>query len=377
MRTFLLPLVLLPLVLLTPVAPARAQEPAVTPDIATSLARVRPGSTIRVVTVNGDVIEGTFRLGRDSVFLDTDARLRAVALPGVRAVWYRQRETWPVARVGAAVGAAAGGAWLGLLGIYSGGTPSETARLMVVGALGGGVAGGVLGAVIGAAVPRWTLVYPLGMADPARVPRVTEPAGSDEPAGIAGPRRLGSFEGALGYGRIGGEESTSGGPGGRLGLHAEFGAEPSAGRVAPFLSIGPEISAFGLGSTGTLRRTFPSADTLELTRRYGAFTAGGILRGGAGTRTVRGYGLVGLSYNRWMIEDRDQRWITHNPDRQIFTSTESTFEHVGYTAGAGINATIARRTSFGVELRRTTVGTFDMDVPGGYWTLTLTAARRW
>jgi hypothetical protein len=364
--------VLLPLLLLALAAPALAQ----TPDAATPLASLPPAATIRVVTMTGEVIEGTFRLGRDSVLLDTDARLRAVALGDVRAVWYRQRETWRAARVGAAIGAAAGSAWLGLLGLVTTATAGETVALMGVGALGGGAAGGVLGAVVGAAVPRWTLAYPFGVADAPRVPRVTE-ADPDERPDIASPRRLGSFEGALGYGRISGEESTTGGPGGRLGLHAEFGAEPRADRVAPFLSIGPEVGAFGLGSSGTLRRVFPPADTVELTRQYSALTAGGILRAGAGTRAVRGYGLLGLSYNRWSIEHRDARWITLDPDRQIVGSSQGTFEHVGYTAGAGANATLARRTAYGVELRRTTVGTFDMDLPGSYWTLTLTAARRW
>jgi hypothetical protein len=364
---------LLPLLLLALAAPALAQ----TSDAATSLATVPPAATIRVVTMSGEVIEGTFRLARDSVLLDTDARLRAVALGDVRAVWYRQRETWRAARVGALIGAAAGSAWLGLLGLVTTATAGETVALMAVGALGGGAAGGAFGAVVGAAVPRWTLAHPFGVADTPRVPRVTEAAGPDERPDVAGPRRLGSFEGALGYGRIDGEESTSGGPGGRLGLHAEFGAEPRADRVAPFLSIGPEVGAFGLGNTGTLRRVFPPADTVELTRQYSALTAGGILRAGAGTRGVRGYGLLGLSYNRWSIEHRDERWITHDPDRQIAGSRQGTFEHVGYTAGAGVNATLARRTAYGVELRRTTVRTFDMDLPGGYWTLTLTAARRW
>jgi hypothetical protein len=364
---------LLPLLLLALAAPALAQ----TPDAATSLATVPPAATIRVVTMAGEVIEGTFRLGRDSVLLDTDARLRALALDDVRAVWFRQRGTWRVARVGAVIGAAAGSAWLGLLGLVTTATAGETVALMAVGALGGGAAGGTLGAVVGAAVPRWTLAYPLGVADAPRVPRVTVAADPGERPDIAGPRRLGSFEGALGYGRVGGEESTSGGPGGRLGLHAEFGAVPRTDGVAPFLSVGPEVGAFGLGSTGTLRRAFPPADTLELTRRYSALTAGGILRAGAGTRAVRGYGLLGLSYNRWSIEHEDERWITHDPDRQIVTSSPGTFEHVGYTVGAGVNATLARRTAYGVELRRTTVGTFDMDLPGGYWTLTLNAARRW
>jgi opacity protein-like surface antigen len=361
---------LLPLLLLA--APADAQEPPAARDAATSLARVPPGSTIRVLTVTGEVIEGTFRLGRDTLFLDTDAAPRTVALGDVRSAWYRQRETWPAARAGALIGGAAGGAWLGLLGIAFGGTAGETATLIAVGALGGGAAGGLLGAVVGSALPRWTLVHPLGAEHAGRVPRVT--ARDDA---RAGRRRLGALEGALGYGRVGGDEPTSGGPGGRLALHAEFGAEPPAGRTAAFLSVGPEIGSFDLGGTGLLRRTFPPADTLELSRRYNAFTAGGVLRGGVGTARVRGYGLLGLSYNRWSIDDRDARWINDNPDRQIVGFGQRSFEHLGYTAGAGAQATLARRTAVGLEVRQTAVGTFDMDLPGRYWTATLTAARRW
>jgi hypothetical protein len=358
-------------VLLLLARPAGAQEPA-TRTAAVSLARVPPGSTIRVQTLAGEVLEGSFRLGRDSVFLETDASSRAIALGDVRSAWYRQRETWAAARAGALIGGGAGGAWLGLLGVVSGGTTGETATLIVVGVLGGGAAGGLLGAVVGAAVPRWTLIHPVGHERQAAVPPVT-----DHPEARAGRRRLGSLEGALGYGQIGGDESTSGGPGGRLGLHAEFGAEPRAGRTAAFLSLGPEIGSFDLGSSELLRRDFPPADTLELTRRYRAATAGGVLRGGLATSTWRGYGLLGLSYNRWSIEARDERWISRSPDGPAFGSGQSTFEHVGYTAGAGAQATIIRRTAVGLELRRTTVRTFDMDLPGAYWTVTVTAARRW
>jgi opacity protein-like surface antigen len=369
-------LLLVTFMLLLPAAPAAAQEPAAARAAAAAIARVPPGSMVRVQTLAGEVLEGTLRLGRDSVRLEAGSLSRAVALEDVRSVWYRQRETWPAARAGALIGAAGGGAWLGLLGLTFGATAGETVTFMAVGALGGAAAGGLLGGVVGSALPRWTLVYPDGGGSRVAVPAVT--AATDAPLDApAGRRRLGSIEGAVGYGAIAGDESTSGGVGGRLGLHAEFGAEPRAARLAPHLSIGPEIGRFGLGTTGTLRRAYPPADTVEFSRQFSATTAGGVLRGGVGTTRLRGYALLGLSYNRWTMEDRDKRWLTDDPNREIVGSGQRTFEHIGYTAGAGAQATLARRAAAGLELRHTSVGTFDMDLPGSYWTLTLSAARRW
>ncbi|CAN5840727.1 hypothetical protein BH23GEM9_BH23GEM9_03550 [soil metagenome] len=322
-------------------------------------------------TAGGEVLEGPFRLAADSILLESAVTRRAIALGDVRSVWYQQRETRSGALAGALVGGAAGGAFLGLLAFVAGGSGSETATLIAVGVLGGGAAGGLLGGVVGAAVPRWTLVHPTGTELPTVAPAVTERGETR-----VGRRRLGAVDGAIGYGRVGGDEPTGGGVGGRVALHAEFGVEPRPGSTAVFLTVGPEIGHFKLGSTGLLRRTLPPTDTLELSRSYTASAAGGVLRAGMDAHAWRGYGLVGLAYHRWEIEDRDERWIHRSPDR-VLVSGQSRFEHLGYIIGGGGQARLAPRTAAGLELRHTAVGTFDMDLPGGYWTLTMTATHRW
>ena len=343
-------------------APLAAQAPQ------QALAAVPPGSVLRVQTLDGRVLEGAVRLGGDSLHVETDSGVRAVAFSDLRSAWLRQRYTRRAAVGGALIGAAAGGAYLGLLALVA---DAEAGPLVAIGVLGGGAAGGLLGGVVGAAVPRWTLLYPTGTGERLAVPR------TDTDGGRSGRRRLGSVDGAVGYGVIGGDEPTSGGPGGRLGLNAEFGAAPGPDRTVMFWSVGPEIGTFALGETDRLERGYFSGDTVELTRRYAAATAGGVLRVGLEGGAWRGYGLGGLAYNRWRTEDLDVVQVSVAPGGPIVTTGEGRFEHLGYIAGIGGQAVVASRTAVGLEVRRTAVGTFDMDIPGHYWTFTLSAARRW
>jgi opacity protein-like surface antigen len=368
-RTCSVPLVLALLLMASPVA---AQEPVASGNPAVALARVPPGSTLRLQTVAGDVLEGPFILATDSVLLETATGRRAVAFRDVRSAWYPRRNTRRGAIAGALLGSAGGGAYMGLLSLVASSTGSERLTLLAIGILGGGAAGGLLGGVVGAAIPDWTLVYPAnGEARPAP-PSVARTTPSRE-----GWRRIGSVDASFGYGRVGGDESTNGGIGGRVALNAHFGAEPRRGATAPFLTVGPELGWFDLGRTEAVRRDFPPADTLEFRRRYGAFTAGGVLRAGLASPRTRAYGIAGLAYNRWNIDQHDERWIRQSPEPPVFTDGSGTFEHIGYTVGAGVQATITQPAAFGIELRRTAVGTFDMDLPGSYWTVTVIAVRRW
>jgi hypothetical protein len=352
---------------------ARAQERGET-GLAAALARVRPGSTVRVQTYPGEVLEGTLQLAGDSLRLTTIDQVEVLALGDVRSAWLRERRTRTGTIIGALLGGAGGGAFLGFVGLLF--DVEKAGQLAVIGVIGGAGAGGLLGAVVGAAVPRWVLIHPTGAGD------IATPVRSD--AG-GGRRRLGAFEAAAGFGRIGGDEPTDGGPGGRLGLHAEFGADPASIRDASLLiSVGPEIGWFDLGSTGLVRRLFfdpnsatGEAGTLEFSRSYTAFTAGGLLRLGLATANLRGYGLLGLAYNRWDFEQRDERWLGPNTPPPHVAFGGGTFEHLGYTVGAGLQAALGRAIAITLDLRRTAVGTFDMDLPGHYWSITLGASRRW
>jgi hypothetical protein len=49
----------------------------------------------------------------------------------------------------------------------------------------------------------------------------------------------------------------------------------------------------------------------------------------------------------------------------------------GRVRDASAQASLRPNTAVGMELRRTSVGTFDMDLPGSYWTVTVAASRRW
>jgi hypothetical protein len=310
---------------------ARAQERGET-GAAAALARVPPGSTVRVQTFAGEVLEGTLQLAGDSLRVTTIDRVEVLALGDIRSAWRRERRTRTGAIIGALLGGTGGGAFLGFLGIVA--DVEEAGRLAVIGVLAGAGAGGLLGGVVGSAVPRWELIHPSDATGD-----VVAPA---RPGAAAGRRRMGAFEAAAGFGRIGGDEPTAGGPGGRLGLNAEFGADPASTRdTSLFFSVGPEIGWFDLGSTGLVRRessdpNATGAGTLEFSRRYTAFTAGGLLRLGLATPRIRGYGLAGLAYNRWDFEQRDERWLGPSPEPPAFASGNGRFEHICYTIGAGL-----------------------------------------
>jgi opacity protein-like surface antigen len=355
-------------------APATAQEPGMASGaVAAALARVPPGTTVRIQTRAGTVIEGPLRLAGDSIRLEGAGDRRAVALGDVRSAWYQQRTTRTGAITGALVGAGAGGAFMGLFALVVSGSSGEKATLIGVGVLGGAAAGGLLGGVVGAAVPRWVLAYPAATENIGPAPAATERLDA-----AVGRRRIGSLEGSLGYGRIGGDESTDGGPGGRLALHAELGADPASARgTTTFLAVGPEISWFDLGRTDRVRRSFPAGDTLEFSRGYRALTAGGVLRGGVATGVLRTYAVLGLAYHRWDSEQHDERWISQSPEPPVVVPRGGRFEHLGYTIGAGTQAALRPKLAVGLELRRTAVGTFDMDLPGSYWSVTLSGSRRW
>jgi hypothetical protein len=352
---------------------ARAQEPAGV-GLRAALARVPSGSTVRLQTTGGDMLEGMLRLAGDSVRLDGADHVHVVALADVRSAWLRQRRTRTGALVGSLLGGAGGGIFLGFLGLVAG--ADKVGELAEIGVLGGGLAGGVAGGVVGAAIPRWTPIQPDRAGD------IAMPA---PPDAAPGRRRLGAIEAAAGFGRIGGDEPTEGGPGGRLALHAEFGTDPSSTREASlFFSVGPEIGWFDLGSTGRVRRAYfdPSSptgapDTLQLARSYTALTAGGLLRLGLATSDVRAYALGGLAYHRWDYEQSDESWLGPGPVPPAVALGGGRFEHVGYSIGAGGQAALGRALAVTLELRRTAVRTFDMDLPGHYWSIALGLSRRW
>jgi hypothetical protein len=101
------------------------------------------------------------------------------------------------------------------------------------------------------------------------------------------------------------------------------------------------------------------------------------VRLGLATPRIRGYGVAGLACNRWDFEQRDERWLGPSPEPPAFASGNGRFEHIGYTIGAGLQATLGPALAVTLDLRRTAVGTFDMDLPGHYWTITVGASRRW
>lgn len=77
------------------------------------------------------------------------------------------------------------------------------------------------------------------------------------------------------------------------------------------------------------------------------------------------------------ISQRDERWLGPNPQPPAVASGGGSFEHVGYTVGAGLQAALGRALAITLDLRRTAVGTFDMDLPGHYWSIAVGASRRW
>lgn len=113
---------------------ARAQERGET-GLAAALARVPPGSTVRVQTYPGEVLEGTLQLAGDSLRLATIDQVEVLALGDVRSAWLRERRTRTGTIIGALLGGAGGGAFLGFVGLLF--DIEKAGRLAVIGVIGG------------------------------------------------------------------------------------------------------------------------------------------------------------------------------------------------------------------------------------------------
>ena len=145
----------------------RAQSPPAHADssLLNSLARIGVDSqrSVRLATRETGRIEGyRVSLIGDSVFLNTDPGVRAIAVVNVDSVWV-QRGTaallvgfitgLPCALFGAMVGDFIGG------DPDSQGSPGRATVGMLLGFLGGGLVCGSVGAGIGSLIRRWRLEY--------------------------------------------------------------------------------------------------------------------------------------------------------------------------------------------------------------------------
>jgi hypothetical protein len=105
----------------------------------------------------------------DSVLLDTDAGVRAIATVNIDSVWEQRGSDARILGIVAAVPCALYGALVGAFFASdpdSGGKPSHGALGGLIGGLLAGSACGAAGAIVGSLVRRWQLEY----ARPAAVP---------------------------------------------------------------------------------------------------------------------------------------------------------------------------------------------------------------
>jgi hypothetical protein len=98
----------------------------------------------------------------DSVFLNTDAGMRAIATVNVDSVWIQSTAARIVGIIAAVPCALFGASVGGFIGSDPDGNPTPLRGILfpVIGMVGGGAVCGLIGAGIGSLIPRWQLEYP-------------------------------------------------------------------------------------------------------------------------------------------------------------------------------------------------------------------------
>lgn len=152
--------------------PLEAQDTHRESDLRSVIARIGDdnGGSVRLASRETGRLEGrSVDLRGDSVLLDNDAGVRAIATANVDSVWSRRGTAAGILGIVAAVPCALYGALVG--GFIasdpdSGGKPSHGALGALIGALIAGAGCGAGGAAIGSLIPRWQLEYTRPIAVP-------------------------------------------------------------------------------------------------------------------------------------------------------------------------------------------------------------------
>ena len=131
-----------------------------------AIQRVLPGQQVRISTVDGWTLSGSYLSSDASYVLVEDRAERTVLRSQITELWAQTRATRRTARTAALVGALVGGA----VGAYSGavcapecnvrGDSADVLRNGAIGMMVGGAAGWLLGSLIGGSTPSWEKLYP-------------------------------------------------------------------------------------------------------------------------------------------------------------------------------------------------------------------------
>lgn len=228
------------------------------------------GQRVRLLTDVGQEIDGHWRgSAADSIYLeisDSDSPA-AIAHTDVVGIWSRGRATHAGAKTLGITGAAVGGAFGILGGLYAAGISGDDddavmLKVALVGLLfagAGGVIGAATGSAIGAALPRWHPVYSQD-PDPAQASPAPVAAPPGQPL-QQGPQARFCLVG--GYAR-GLEKRAQGSPGVRVALLTD---------LSRHLTIGPEL---GYAATG-YHPVIPGLAGTEVITVSDAFHAGAAL----------------------------------------------------------------------------------------------------
>lgn len=151
-----------------------AESPDTTAALAPVLSELDSGQHVRLHLTGREPLDVAFvDATADSLFVGEDARTASVALSQIKRLGVARHPYWKGTRLGAFIGAFAGGV-IGALSadwspeVHQDGTtrPDAEAAAIVplasvtVGVFGGGVAGGVAGLLTGAAITDWEQRYP-------------------------------------------------------------------------------------------------------------------------------------------------------------------------------------------------------------------------
>jgi hypothetical protein len=247
-----------------------APAPADTSSLQTAIADLEYDKRVLVRTDIGQELEGHWRgSDADSIYLVVVAAGRPVAIAqaDVLGIWIRGRATHAGAKTLGIAGAAVGGAFGILGGLYAASLPGneddavipKVALAGVLLAAGGAVIGAATGSVIGAALPRWHPVYSRD-PDPAEsttVPAAAPPGQSKDQQPLARFCLVGGYAQGL-------EKGAQGSPSIRVALLTD---------VSRHLTLGPEL---GYAATG-YQIVNPGNGYSEVTSIKNTLHAGGAL----------------------------------------------------------------------------------------------------
>jgi hypothetical protein len=318
-----------------PGTPARAQADTTRAEV---LSRLPPGTTLRASSAGLLLVGGLRGVSGDTLYING----HALPLSTVDRVWVQQRSTRRGIRTGVKIGAPVGAATgvlflLGAAAVCEYECPNLNIANFAAAVLGGGafgaVAGGVTGGTIGATVPRWVDV------SRASVPPT-------RPVAAAGAvRTIGSVSLVPAIARA--EDADDVG----------FGARMAYTFHTTYISFGPEIGLYGLGTNPRPRFTVCGTDYQlcvdTVPTAESVFHAGAVARvGTGGHRRVEPFGSLGFGVYKW-------------------NRGENGIELGGYSTGAGVQLRSAsRRRVLTAEARWQSNLTRSGDEDGQYGFLT-------